>query len=78
MAMALPSFFGWFAPVPMPARSTETAFRNRREAAEFVRRVRNQNGGPNAALRDMYREYRSIRANAELENQPSEGDRLSV
>ena len=35
-------------------------FRNRREAAEFVRRVSNQNGGPNKKIQDMRREYEAI------------------
>ena len=35
-------------------------FRNQREAAEFVRRVHNENGGPNAKLRAMRQRYDEV------------------
>lgn len=36
-------------------------FRNRREAAEFVRRIKNESGGPNAKILEMRREYEALR-----------------
>ena len=35
-------------------------FRNRREAFEFVRRVKKQSGGPNAKILEMRRNYEAI------------------
>jgi len=35
-------------------------FRNRREAAEFVRRIANE-GGPNKAMMDMRAEYEAVK-----------------
>ena len=43
----------------LAAKNGKVKFRNQREAAEFVRRVHNKNGGPNAkiiALRQAYEE----------------------
>ena len=38
-------------------RNGKLKFKNQREAAEFVRRVQNENGGPNAKLIEMRRKY---------------------
>lgn len=35
-------------------------FRNQREAAEFVRKVQNQNGGPNARILEMRKKYDEV------------------
>jgi hypothetical protein len=35
-------------------------FRNQREAAEFVRRVQNENGGPNDKILEMRKKYNDI------------------
>ena len=45
--------------------SEVVSFRTQREASDFVRQVRNRNGGPNEDLRRMYHEYRRIRSHAE-------------
>lgn len=42
-------------------KSEKLAFKNQREAAEFVRRVYNENGAPNAKLKEVYRRGREIR-----------------
>jgi hypothetical protein len=36
-------------------------FRTQREAAEFVRRVQNENGGPNSKIQGMRERYEEIR-----------------
>jgi hypothetical protein len=38
-------------------RNGTLKFRNQREAAEFVRRVQNENGGPNAKIMAMRQRY---------------------
>jgi len=46
-------------------KTEKLSFKNQREAAEFVRRVYNQNGAPNAELKKLYRrgvELRTARA----------------
>lgn len=35
-------------------------FRNQREAAEFVRRVQNENGGPNEKIIQMRKRYNEV------------------
>jgi ribosomal protein S18 acetylase RimI-like enzyme len=42
-------------------KSEKIAFKNHREAAEFVRRLYNENGQPNAKLREVYQRGRSMR-----------------
>jgi hypothetical protein len=42
-------------------KSEKLAFKTHREAAEFVRRLYNENGEPNAKLREVYQRGRSIR-----------------
>jgi hypothetical protein len=47
-------------------RNGKLKFKNQREAAEFVRRVQNEHGGPNAkilAMRQRYVEVTRARAN---------------
>lgn len=36
-------------------------FRTQREAAEFVRRVQNENGGPNAKIVEMRKRYNEVK-----------------
>ncbi|MBX9930475.1 MAG: hypothetical protein K2Y56_02875 [Methylobacterium sp.] len=42
-------------------KSEKLAFKNQREAAEFVRRLYNENGAPNAKLKEVYRRGREMR-----------------
>jgi hypothetical protein len=42
-------------------KAEKLAFKNQREAAEFVRRLYNENGAPNAKLRELYRRGRELR-----------------
>lgn len=45
------------------ARKTgKLKFRNREEAAEFIRKVQMENGGPNDKIRAMREKYESINA----------------
>jgi hypothetical protein len=49
-------------------RNGKLKFRTQREAAEFVRRVHNENGGPNAkivAMRSKYNEVNRAKARRE-------------
>jgi hypothetical protein len=51
----------------LAGRNGKLKFRTQREAAEFVRRVQNENGGPNAkivAMRLRYNEVNRARAAA--------------
>ncbi|MEM7470722.1 MAG: hypothetical protein AAF340_05165 [Pseudomonadota bacterium] len=48
-------------------------FRNRREAAEFVRRISNQSGGPNAKLVEMRRQYETVQKSRETSAEPQRG-----
>ncbi|WFT83802.1 hypothetical protein QA634_35305 (plasmid) [Methylobacterium sp. CB376] len=45
-------FLRWFTQSSDKAEKLE--FKSQREAAEFVRRIYNQNGAPNQKLRDLY------------------------
>ena len=49
------SWWNWLA-----RKNGEVMFRNRREAAEFVRRIANE-GGPNQAMMDMRAEYEAVK-----------------
>ncbi|GEO13541.1 hypothetical protein MAE02_12370 [Microvirga aerophila] len=42
-------------------KTEKLAFKNQREAAEFVRRLYNENGAPNAKLKELYRRGRQMR-----------------
>jgi hypothetical protein len=57
------AFMRWWNTLAL--RNGKLKFRNQREAAEFVRRVQNENGGPNAkivAMRQRYVEINRARA----------------
>ena len=41
----------------LAAKNGKLKFRNQREAADFVRRVHNENGGPNAKIIALRRAY---------------------
>jgi len=45
-------------------KTEKFAFKNEREAAEFVRRVYNENGSPNRHLKALYKEGKELRARA--------------
>ena len=52
------AFFGWWN--QLASRTDKLKFRNQREAAEFVRRVQNENGGPNERIVEMRNRYQQI------------------
>ena len=55
MGSAIEAFMRWRNWLPL--RNGKLKFRNQREAAEFVRRVQNENGGPNAKILAMRQRY---------------------
>jgi hypothetical protein len=52
------SFMRWWN--LQASRNGKLKFRNQREAAEFVRRVQNEHGGPNAKMIEMRKRYNEI------------------
>jgi hypothetical protein len=61
------TFMRWWNALAL--RNGKLKFRTQREAAEFVRRVQNENGGPNAKILAMRQRYVDInRAKAEHHN----------
>lgn len=64
MTSAIGTFMTWWN--RLAQRNGKLKFRTQREAAEFVRRVQNENGGPNAKIQAMRKKYNEInRARAE-------------
>ena len=55
MSSAIEAFMRWWNWLAL--RNGKLKFRNQREAAEFVRRVQNENGGPNAKILAMRQRY---------------------
>jgi hypothetical protein len=53
------TFYRWWN--WLAQRNGKLKFRNHREAADFVRRVQAENGGPNAKIQDMWERYEKIR-----------------
>jgi len=63
MTAAIENFMRWWN--WLAQKNGKLKFRTQREAAEFVRRVQNENGGPNdkiQAMRERYDEIRRARA----------------
>lgn len=63
MTFAIVNFMRWWN--RLAQKNGKLKFRTQREAAEFVRRVQNENGGPNGkiqAMRERYEEIRRARA----------------
>lgn len=58
--MLIDAFMGWWN--SLAKKNGKLKFRNQREAAEFVRRVGNANGGPNEKLMEMRKQYEVIQA----------------
>ena len=58
MSSAIEAFMRWWNSLAL--RNGKLKFRNQREAAEFVRRVQNENGGPNAKIVAMRQRYVEI------------------
>jgi hypothetical protein len=52
------TFMRWWN--ALAQRNGKLKFRTQREAAEFVRRVQNENGGPNAKILEMRRRYEEV------------------
>lgn len=63
------SFMRWWN--SLAKKNGKLKFRNQREAAEFVRRVQNENGGPNEKIIEMRRRYNEINR-ARPDNSPFE------
>lgn len=59
MTSAIDAFMRWWN--WLAQRNGKLKFRNQREAAEFVRRVQNENGGPNEKIRAMWARYEEVR-----------------
>jgi hypothetical protein len=62
------TFMRWWN--ALAQRNGKLKFRNQREAAEFVRRVQNENGGPNAKIVAMRQRYVEINRAREGRNSP--------
>jgi hypothetical protein len=63
MTSTIENFMRWWN--WLAQKNGKLKFRTQREAAEFVRRVQNENGGPNdkiQAMRERYEEIRRARA----------------
>jgi hypothetical protein len=56
------TFYRWLT--QSSDKAEKLAFKNHREAAEFVRRLYNESGQPNAKLRDLYKRGRAMRDHA--------------
>jgi hypothetical protein len=52
------SFMRWWN--SLAQRNGKLKFKNQREAAEFVRRVLNEHGGPNAKILEMRKRYEDV------------------
>jgi hypothetical protein len=66
MTSAIDNFMRWWN--WLAQRNGKLKFRNQREAAEFVRKVQNENGGPNAKVQAMWARYEEVRR-ARAENE---------
>lgn len=55
---AIGMFMRWWN--TLAQRNGKLKFRTQREATEFVRRVHNENGGPNEKIRAMRRRYNDV------------------
>ncbi len=62
------AFMRWWNTLAL--RNGKLKFRNQREAAEFVRRVQNENGGPNAKIIAMRQKYLEINRAKSERNSP--------
>ena len=58
MTSAIEAFMRWWN--WLAQKNGKLKFRTQREAAEFVRRVQNENGGPNAKIQAMRERYNQI------------------
>lgn len=58
MSMTIRAFMNWWN--NLARRNGKLKFRTQREAAEFVRRVQNENGGPNAKILAMRKQYEAV------------------
>lgn len=71
------AFMRWWNSLAL--RNGKLKFRTQREAAEFVRRVQNENGGPNAKIQAMRQRYVDInRAKQRATPRSDEGDHRAV
>jgi hypothetical protein len=61
----------------LASRNGKLKFRTQREAADFVRRVQNENGGPNAKIIEMRKRYEDA-TRAKHEPGPDEGGHKAV
>jgi hypothetical protein len=71
------AFMRWWN--ALARRNGKLKFKNQREAAEFVRRVHNENGGPNAKLVAMRMRYEEVnRARAQRTSRSNPGRYTAV
>jgi hypothetical protein len=72
------AFMRWWN--ALAQRNGKLKFRNQREAADFVRRVQNENGGPNAKIVAMRQRYLEINRARNGRNSPrlDEGNNRAV
>jgi hypothetical protein len=74
---AIELFMRWWN--ALADRNGKLKFKTQREAAEFVRRVHNENGGPNEKLTAMRARYNEInRAKASRPTRPHEDRHKAV
>lgn len=57
--MSLNAFISWWN--RLARQNGKLKFRNPREAADFVRRVRNENNGPNEKILRMRQQYKTAK-----------------
>lgn len=77
MSSAIQTFMNWWN--NLARRNGKLKFRNQREAAEFVRRVQNENGGPNAKIIAMRKQYEAVnRAKSAASTRLSSGGNSAV
>jgi hypothetical protein len=72
------TFMRWWSTLAL--RNGKLKFRTQREAAEFVRRVQNENGGPNAKILAMRQRYVEVNRAKPGRNapRPDEGSNRAV
>jgi hypothetical protein len=74
---AIETFMTWWN--SLARRNGKLKFKTQREAAEFVRRVQNENGGPNAKIVEMRRRYDEVnRAKAAKQSRLNERGSTAV
>lgn len=68
MSDVIDTFMRWWN--YLAQRNGKLKFRTQREAAEFVRRVQNKHGGPNAKILEMRERYNEVNRARSQSNPP--------